>query len=345
MNGDIDIDPATIDNEDELFDRIGAIADGCSVLVLKIKLKTLPPCTPPPPGGGGVGGDPDTVTIEIKHTRAGWPASTQTAEFIGSLWLHDSAALDFGFPDLPAPDEEGGGRVFGDTSVEVDAPQDEDEIIVFYRPPNNFYFGKSHKQQELLVEVSAQGELRAEVNFDLVRPPLMSAHGVTSNQANMLEMQNLLIVLSGGGVKTIFFDWFDQNGVGNTSGYDEVALLLKQQIETELDTLRVQRIAATRIDYFGHSMGGVVAKWLASDITPQNSNRVGGFPALIWPPGPHFRRADNFGQGEFRRLITVGSPFRGSPLADKISQDVGWTILIQICKQQPESVWQRRSSG
>jgi triacylglycerol esterase/lipase EstA (alpha/beta hydrolase family) len=106
-----------------------------------------------------------------------------------------------------------------------------------------------------------------------------------------------------------------------------------------------KKYAATRVDVVAHSQGGQITRLYLSDVDP--TPLAGGYsrngaatspppvppPAAaegeVWPPF-HFRRsmthqpgfvrhalrADNFMAGDVRRFIPIGSPFKGSPLAN-----------------------------
>jgi hypothetical protein len=90
---------------------------------------------------------------------------------------------------------------------------------------------------------------------------------------------------------------------------------------------RMSGIAATRLDYCAHSMGGCVAKWYAENYGAFTHARINGFPAISWTGQFTCNRADNFGAGEFHRIITIGSPLNGSPLADSLVANAGYNGL------------------
>jgi Bacterial Ig-like domain (group 2) len=70
-----------------------------------------------------------------------------------------------------------------------------------------------------------------------------------------------------------------------------------------LTDIRTRRgLAATQVDYVGHSMGGLLGRMYAADL------------------GHDYVRDDNYGAGDFRKLITVDTPHWGSPLANIIDE-------------------------
>lgn len=83
------------------------------------------------------------------------------------------------------------------------------------------------------------------------------------------------------------------------------------------------KLAATRADVIGHSMGGVLARVYASDWNPGSSEAsiIATLNSLREsqcrdqsPYNPDYRRPDNFGQGDINRLITLGTPHHGSEI-------------------------------
>lgn len=145
----------------------------------------------------------------------------------------------------------------------------------------------------------------------------MLSHGFISS-ASATNTLKADLTSSGRSCNVIQLNWGDIN----TSGLDEVAHRLITGIDQELARQRGQGIAATRIDYFGHSMGGVIAKWYISSLGPINKARQYGFPNLAWT-ARDYRRAANYGAGDFRRLITIGAPFRGSQFGDYVASQLG----------------------
>ena len=74
-------------------------------------------------------------------------------------------------------------------------------------------------------------------------------------------------------------------------------------------------------------MGGVITKWYVSDLGYVSLNRRNSFPQLVWRGDLNpYHRNNNFGVGDIRRLVSMGSPFQGSPFADKTSESpvVAW---------------------
>ena len=141
----------------------------------------------------------------------------------------------------------------------------------------------------------------------------------------------LSMLWQGTGVRLLTLDWSDIN----TSGYDRVPQRVFDAINSEVSFQRAGGVAATRVDFFGHSMGGVIVKWYASDIIVGEQPRRWLFPDINWNWDPiqhqpcvtcQFVRANNFGVGDVRRLVTVGSPFRGSPIADEVAS-LGYIVV------------------
>jgi hypothetical protein len=66
---------------------------------------------------------------------------------------------------------------------------------------------------------------------------------------------------------------------------------------------RVNGIAATQVDFVGHSMGGLLARLYIGEYSP------GGGPLYL------YKRDDNLNAGDVHKLITLDTPHQGSELA------------------------------
>jgi pimeloyl-ACP methyl ester carboxylesterase len=97
------------------------------------------------------------------------------------------------------------------------------------------------------------------------------------------------------------------------------AAILGQQVEDFLEDLRSSsRIAVSRVDWVAHSLGGLLARQIYKDGNSIGSSRP-------------WRRADNFGMGDIRKLITVTTPHEGAPLANALlSVDMSTALVRQL---------------
>jgi hypothetical protein len=290
MQGGIDADPFQYVSNNYL--RKGAFTDGSSVLILRMHPYDLPL----------------TVEFNIQHNSD--PAIPQIATAVGSL--HQSS-----FPELPAPDVDNSGNIHL-------MYQADDLKLAYYRPPNNFLFGGTLLEQEITFTININGINVLDKPLKLVRPTIFLAHGVTSKPIAMSVLKNYLTD-NGREARVLYFNWMTIN----TCGYDTVSQQIKPAILSELTYWRTEeKIAAIKVDWAGHSMGGVIAKWYASNLPPISVPR--NYPNAPWInwPGPLYLRDDNFGTGDFRRLITIGSPLRGSEIADIVVATFSYWILL-----------------
>jgi len=67
-----------------------------------------------------------------------------------------------------------------------------------------------------------------------------------------------------------------------------------------LNSIRQEGIAATQVDVVAHSLGGLIAR---ARVALPDSARA-------------YRRRENFQRGDFHKLITIGTPHRGTAVAD-----------------------------
>lgn len=158
------------------------------------------------------------------------------------------------------------------------------------------------------------------VEMRIMRPPLVLAHGLAShpdtwNKFSYLKNENdeLTFINSGGNfvfVKAITLCpscAFDENA-RRLIGKDFGGATNPDCLVGVLDAVRKKGWASNRVDYVGHSMGGVVLRYLAgnySDLYLGNSSEY------------QYR---NYGNGFVNKFITIGTPHNNSPIADIINR-------------------------
>ena len=272
----------------------GVWADGTSVLVIRLEPFNLPT--------GAI-----TFSIAPGPGAGVNQAVESTADRIGSLWEI--------MPQLPAPD----AANFGSTSVTLPA---NGQPVVFYRPPNDFLLGGG--QAKMLVKVTAalNGKIVASGSFDLLPPTVIMVHGFGSSPSTWGGHQpgafSGMVAAINNDCPGIGIARVDYSGEA-TSGIDEVAGNIPFWITKEVDAARNAGVAATRPDLVVHSYGGILSAWYAANMGLVVINRKDGFLPGLWNGAKdQFIRAENYGRGDIRRLITIGTPFNGSPIAGAV---------------------------
>jgi pimeloyl-ACP methyl ester carboxylesterase len=79
--------------------------------------------------------------------------------------------------------------------------------------------------------------------------------------------------------------------------------VMEVSVDASKNLMKIQKIAAVKVDVIAHSMGGVLARIYAE----------GGEK---WDGHRQYLRDDNFNQGDINKLITIDTPHSGSFLAD-----------------------------
>lgn len=279
----------------------GALADGTSLCVIRM----LP-----------VTRDNNVWTVELSNTGDTSPGQSH---ILGSVHVGDVNNL----PILPAGERQiNGPSSCGTTSSDFSGG------LAFYRPPNNFLIGgKNVDVASFDIVIKNNGTEVRRKPFYLARPPVMAIHGIFSSE----DIWKTPVWQSLSGYK-IDINTVDYS-LDSSQGPSDVYHILAKAIEDRLAAYRAgytsydgatRRYAATRADVIGHSQGGQVARFYIAGM-PSGSRRRDSYNA--WPDFDNTRdpnspigrwpylRDKNFGAGSIRRLITLGSPFKGSPWA------------------------------
>lgn len=185
----------------------------------------------------------------------------------------------------------GGGRTVATQWVKTRAG-----IYAFalYTPPENF--GNTTAARRM-VELKASYQLPTasspithEQVLTLQKPPIAFVHGLWSGP----ETWGPPYQFHTAQYEVHFIDY----AALSSRSFQELGTELKIGIEEIVGDLRRRKIAATRVNVVGHSMGGLVARQHFAD-----------------DHGARFFRKNNFGKGDIYKLVTLGTPHFGSPVA------------------------------
>ena len=166
-----------------------------------------------------------------------------------------------------------------------------------YKPPVDF---------ERVNNISDRDRIIREVNIrintssnsyqriiKLFRPPVILVHGLNSNPS---VWASLMVALPT--QRTGYKFSFDYSNT-NTSSFCVNSLKLRSWIQSDVyRVLRGAGYACNKIDFVGHSMGGILVRLLEQDPTAFSSG---------------------FREGYIHKLITIGTPHLGSEFASLIS--------------------------
>jgi len=228
-------------------------------------------------------------------------------------------------PTLPAPTSPTSTH-FGSVSVTIPAGM---PAVVYCRPPSRYILsqgnvtgvGQSQSDGKIEFTVSGGGNLLAKATVNIDPPPVALAHGILAAPLSMSPLEKSLQKL-GVAPLNFFVNWSGQNDSGCGVA---TQVVMVTDVLNQISTYRAQNIAVTRVDYVGHSMGGCLAILYAGGGGLLKLPRPGPFYTSGQWDGQKFPyyRADNFGQGDFRRVITIDSPLGGAPIAQAISTSLG----------------------
>ena len=177
--------------------------------------------------------------------------------------------------------------------------------FIIYVPPNDLPGAALNKS----VTISAREPGRSgKVSLGVTAPPVLLVHGVWSSSATWDDLRQFLIgrgfefcdsadcVVNYGPIQPA--PSFDPLAVGPENEF-AVDQLIRATTNT-LNALREEGIAAAQVDVVAHSLGGLIAR---SRVVQPGAERA-------------YRRRDNFGRGDFHKLITIGTPHRGTSIAN-----------------------------
>lgn len=156
----------------------------------------------------------------------------------------------------------------------------------------------------------------------LVRPPVVLLHGLWSSERTWTWTNDAAGDLPIGLQRDprFFVSTFDYERTHAQPFAENLGLLPnaglnvpEAAVAKALTAFRSVRMAATRVDFVGHSMGGLLGRYYAGEFQSPWAN-----VAKI-----QYYRADNYYAGDIHKLITLDTPHRGSAIANALVDDAG----------------------
>jgi uncharacterized protein (TIGR03437 family) len=145
------------------------------------------------------------------------------------------------------------------------------------------------------------------LTLELRQPPVVLIHGVWSSKGTWMRGENSLPrYLQERGFVVALADYSDDNAGSFRPNSKSIPLMNSvAAINEALSQMRSRGAAVTQVDVIAHSMGGLVAR----SIVATEKNKA------------------NYNSGYLHKLITIGTPHQGTPLAD-------WLIANRNAKLQ-----------
>lgn len=198
--------------------------------------------------------------------------------------------------------------------------------FAMYRPPTDFSrAGRDDGEAERLITLKVESldtpGATSTITVRILRPPVVLVHGLWGEPGNWQSFKPLVAdsrfyvryskydyALSGLVTSSVpaYQQWVLARAKSNALGFAYNAKLVYRDMESFLnDYRRTKGAAVSQVDVVAHSMGGVVTR------TIENL--------------PEYR-TKSYGAGVINKLITIGTPHLGSPIATQMMQDANSCI-------------------
>ena len=165
----------------------------------------------------------------------------------------------------------------------------------FYKAPQAYEDSADFRKLEFEVtftpSIGNGNTTRFRAETKIVRPPVVLVHGVWSKAGAWGSDYTKDDPYH----STVAGDYSGSNGARYTTN----APLIQEFVNRGLKAARDKGYAATQADVLGHSMGGILTRLYIGSST--------------------FKRPDNFGQGDVRRLISLDTPHSGSTFPNMVT--------------------------
>ncbi len=291
-------------------ERVGAAADGLSKLLVRVETNA--------PGFVDIRTEETGETIyddgEVELLFEGRTHDVEDKTYAFAVYTPPS-----GFRKIREGREGGVAESTRDTNDDL-----LDGVAAFREVPLEIGFGANWDAALLA---------RRPYPLPLVRPPVLLVHGTfdapkpcweTSAQDEPKDEKHgtysMKEALGQRGFAVFLTDFEETNGGtrgrSNESSFEDNRRVLWTNPGGIYSALRSYReglkVAATQVDVVGHSLGGLIPRLWASDAYNAGDTSASIHFAQTGIAG--YRRTDNFGRGDIRRLVTIGTPHQGSDL-------------------------------
>jgi len=192
--------------------------------------------------------------------------------------------------------------------------------FAFYLPPTDFArVGNAadsliYQRYVFIQEEDNQTGAQAPTPILILRPPVLLVHGLWGSPSDFAGIQNSLTSAASMFCPQACIgtaDYSDPTPIsspipsypssvlGSALGFAYNAPTVLGRIEKEISNFRYSNnAAATQVDVVAHSMGGDITRMLATL--------------------PNYQDSASFGIGNVHKLITIGTPFLGSPVPNQL---------------------------
>jgi pimeloyl-ACP methyl ester carboxylesterase len=239
---------------------------------------------------------------------------------------------------------DGGVFALGDSSQSADCNLDVPAVattsdgpmaFVVYLSPVNYArssgdYNSASRTISLKIQSDDDPNYMLTANASVVRPPVVLVHGLWGSAA---DWQNFYLPING--LTETPLDYYQPLLLGVTAtnptypllpdiptsalGFSYNAPLVDGQIREDIGVFRrINNAAAVTADVVAHSMGGDIVRTEAG---------LGGF-----------LNNDTYGHGPINKLITIGTPHLGSPLATDLLQDASWCVRDALAVKKKASL-------
>lgn len=193
-----------------------------------------------------------------------------------------------------------------------------DQAFSFYFPPDEFVDTGASRTVDVeftytpVLAGQRANTTRFSDTVTLVRPPVVLMHGLWADPATW--SQGFITEVQGPNGISVVGDYATTNAEELARSVAE----MEKRIKEAVDEARKQKIAATKADVVGHSMGGLLGRLHLS--------------------GTGYLKPENLNKGDIRRLITLNTPHFGTNLANLLIALHGNAATAQLVETDVREV-------
>ncbi len=246
----------------------------------------------------------DTISVNTSQIDTTQTITAAAADGITKLLLVTNASFPLAFS---VANSDGNLSSLSDqktiTKQIIIEPDNNGKVVAVYTVPDGYGTASpvDGRNATITIANASNAGNYTTTSIKLVTPPVVMVHGMWSDPSIWVR-NGFTTFLAGSGITNVCLADYSQVNASTFDPYSFESFLGRMSVQVQIDKAlhdyQDKKIAVTQVDVVGHSLGGLMTR----SLSQQSS----------------FLEQRNYYKGFVHKLITMGTPHRGSPFGPEL---------------------------